>query len=84
MLPARRRRDPIPAGQRVLSAGRLAQPPATSRTPTRRARSSVYAEHYLATSGQLYLSDAHQLADYVDGYHAELDDGIGAGSRRRR
>jgi FAD/FMN-containing dehydrogenase len=29
----------------------------------------VYAEHYLATSGQVYLSDRHQLATYVPGYH---------------
>ena len=26
--------------------------------------------HYLATSGQLYYSDAHQFADYEDDYHA--------------
>lgn len=37
-----------------------------------------YAEHYLATSGQLYLSDAHQFADYVDGYHGALDARLGA------
>jgi FAD/FMN-containing dehydrogenase len=29
----------------------------------------VYAKHYLATSGQVYLSDRHQLATYVPGYH---------------
>jgi FAD/FMN-containing dehydrogenase len=29
----------------------------------------VYAKHYLATSGQIYLSDRHQLATYVPGYH---------------
>ena len=33
----------------------------------------LYAKHYLATSGQLYYSDAHQLADYEDGYHRALD-----------
>jgi FAD/FMN-containing dehydrogenase len=32
-----------------------------------------YSEHYVATSGQLYYSDAHQFADYTDGYHARLD-----------
>jgi FAD/FMN-containing dehydrogenase len=37
-----------------------------------------YSEHYLATSGQLYYSDRHQLADYEDGYHRWLDDVIGA------
>ena len=29
----------------------------------------VYAAHYLQTSGQVYLSDRHQLATYVPGYH---------------
>jgi FAD/FMN-containing dehydrogenase len=29
----------------------------------------VYAAHYLATSGQVYWSDLHQLGTYVDGYH---------------
>ncbi|MFN0132809.1 MAG: FAD-binding oxidoreductase [Phycisphaerales bacterium] len=38
----------------------------------------LYAEHYLATDGQVYWSDLHQLADYLDGYHAELDRRMGA------
>jgi FAD/FMN-containing dehydrogenase len=29
----------------------------------------VYVAHYLATSGQIYASDRHQLATYVPGYH---------------
>ena len=58
----------VPAGQRVLSADewrallRLAH---TDKT----AAFELYAAHYLATSGQLYASDRHQLAQYVDGYH---------------
>jgi FAD/FMN-containing dehydrogenase len=32
-----------------------------------------YAAHYLATSGQVYWSDAHQFAEYVDDYHRDLD-----------
>jgi FAD/FMN-containing dehydrogenase len=32
-----------------------------------------YARHYLATSGQLYWSDTHQLAVYLDDYHQTLD-----------
>jgi FAD/FMN-containing dehydrogenase len=32
-----------------------------------------YARHYLATDGQIYWSDTHQLAEYVDDYHAVLD-----------
>jgi FAD/FMN-containing dehydrogenase len=33
-----------------------------------------YSTHYLATSGQIYFSDAHQFADYTDGYHERLDE----------
>ncbi|HEU5206606.1 MAG TPA: FAD-binding oxidoreductase [Gaiellaceae bacterium] len=31
----------------------------------------VYVQHYLATDGQVYLSDRHQLATYVSGYHLD-------------
>lgn len=33
----------------------------------------VYAEHYLSTSGQLYWSDRHQEAIYLDDYHQHLN-----------
>jgi len=32
-----------------------------------------YAEHYLATAGQVYWSDTHQLGVYLDDYHRTLD-----------
>ena len=32
-----------------------------------------YAEHYLATAGQVYWSDTHQLGVYLDDYHRKLD-----------
>jgi len=32
-----------------------------------------YAEHYLATSGQVYESDSQYVSDYFDDYHRELD-----------
>lgn len=38
----------------------------------------AYTSHYLATSGQVYLSDAHQFAEYLDDYHSELDELTGA------
>jgi FAD/FMN-containing dehydrogenase len=38
----------------------------------------LYARHYLATSGQLYWSDIHQLAVYLDDYHQALDRRLGA------
>ena len=39
---------------------------------------AAYSRHYLATSGQLYYSDLHQLADYLDDYHPALDRAMGA------
>jgi FAD/FMN-containing dehydrogenase len=68
---------PIPDGQRVLSRDDWRGLMLLAHTDKARAF-DVYAEHYLATSGQLYLSDAHQLADYVDGYHEELDNRLGS------
>jgi FAD/FMN-containing dehydrogenase len=43
-------------------------------------RSAVdrYTAHYLATSGQIYWSDTHQLSEYVDHYHTALDAQLGA------
>jgi FAD/FMN-containing dehydrogenase len=41
----------------------------------------LYSAHYLATSGQIYRSDAHQFGDYVDDYHRWLDERMGAAER---
>ncbi|MFM9107330.1 MAG: hypothetical protein ACKOWF_11610 [Chloroflexota bacterium] len=43
-----------------------------------RAATDRYTAHYLATSGQRYWSDRHQMADYLDGYHAAIDAALGA------
>lgn len=32
-----------------------------------------YSQHYLASAGQLYWSDTHQLSTYLDDYHLYLD-----------
>jgi len=32
-----------------------------------------YSRYYMSTDGQLYWSDTHQLASYIDGYHAAID-----------
>jgi FAD/FMN-containing dehydrogenase len=34
-----------------------------------------YADHYLATHGQLYWSDLHQLSTYIDDYHRGVGNG---------
>jgi FAD/FMN-containing dehydrogenase len=68
---------PIPEGQRVLSRADWEELFFLSHTDPRRA-TDAYTRHYLATDGQLYWSDLHQLADYHDGYHAALDRRLGA------
>jgi FAD/FMN-containing dehydrogenase len=68
---------PVPEGQRTLSErdwGELIILAHTDKT----AAFERYAEHYLATHGQLYDSDAHQLGVYLDGYHEALDRRLGA------
>jgi FAD/FMN-containing dehydrogenase len=63
---------PVPAGQRILSRddwGRLLHLAHTDRA----AAYQQYTAHYAATSGQLYRSDALQMADYQDGYHRAID-----------
>ncbi len=37
-----------------------------------------YVDHYLATNGQMYWSDLHQLGYYEEGYHHTLDSFRGA------
>lgn len=66
------RDGPLPTGQRALSRDDWTRLIALAHTDKGRAF-DLYAEHYLATTGQLYYSDAHQLADYEDGYHRKLD-----------
>ena len=63
---------PIPTIQRALGSDdwqRLLYLAHTRKTEAFEA----YSRHYLATSGQLYHSDLHQLADYLDDYHPALD-----------
>ncbi len=68
---------PLPPGQRALSRADWEGLITLSHTDPRRA-SDTYTQHYLATDGQIYWSDSHQLADYHDGYHATLDQRLGA------
>jgi FAD/FMN-containing dehydrogenase len=36
-----------------------------------------YSQYYLATHGQLYWSDTHQLSTYIEDYHRRLGDHVG-------
>ena len=38
-----------------------------------------YARFYMATDGQVYWSDTHQLAEYLDNYHDGLDPQLATG-----
>lgn len=68
---------PIPAGQRALSRANWEELLFHSHANPRQA-SDAYRRHYLATNGQIYWSDLHQMADYHDGYHATLDERLRA------
>jgi FAD/FMN-containing dehydrogenase len=67
---------PVPADQRSLG-------PADWRRLVHLAHTAPsvafehYARHYLATSGQIYWSDTHQLSVYLDDYHRDVDRALG-------
>ncbi len=71
------RAGPPPPGQRALSRDDWQKLIYLAHTNKAEAFKQ-YSTHYLATSGQLYYSDAHQLADYTDGYHARVDELLGS------
>ena len=71
-------RQPIPAHQRRLSQAdwnRLIE--LAHRDKTR--AFDEFSGFYLATSGQRYWSDTHQLNIYLESYHAALDQRLGCG-----
>ncbi len=63
---------PPPADQRVLLRKDWLDLLTLAHTDKTRAFTR-YAQHYLATDNQLYHSDTHQLSDYTEGYHAEVE-----------
>jgi FAD/FMN-containing dehydrogenase len=70
---------PIPPRQRRLSQGdwnRLIE--LAHRDKTR--AFEEFTEFYLATSGQRYWSDTHQLNLYLESYHSELEQRLGCGT----
>jgi FAD/FMN-containing dehydrogenase len=64
----------IPSTQRVLDADDWRGLLRLAHTDKTRAF-ELYVQHYLATSGQLYRSDSHQLALYDPAYHANVGPG---------
>ena len=67
---------PIPADQRVLTAEDWQRLVLLAHTD-KAAAFEHYARHYLASSGQIYWSDTHQLSVYLDDYHQGLDRALG-------
>ena len=67
---------PIPDGQRSLASHEWRRLLRLAHTHKSQAFAE-YARYYMATDGQLYWSDTHQLAEYPDGYHADLDRELG-------
>jgi FAD/FMN-containing dehydrogenase len=68
---------PLPERPRELSRADWRYLVELAHTDRRRAFQR-YAEHYLATGGQVYWSDTHQLSVYLDNYHRALDRRMGA------
>ena len=71
---------PIHPHQRTLSGEDWARLIYLAHHDKRRAF-EMYSTHYRATHGQVYWSDTHQLAQYVDDYHVTLDRTIGAAQK---
>jgi hypothetical protein len=67
---------PIPERQRRLSQGDWNRLLELSHRDKRRAFEE-FTRFYLATSGQLYWSDTHQLNLYLESYHEALDQRLG-------
>ncbi len=63
---------PMPAGQRKLTPEDWSKLVLLAHTDKARAF-NIYAEHYMATDGQIYWSDTHQLSTYLDDYHLGID-----------
>ncbi|HEX9769395.1 MAG TPA: FAD-binding oxidoreductase [Kiloniellales bacterium] len=68
---------PMPGGQREFSREDWLRLLHLGHTDRARAF-ELYTRHYLATGGQIYWSDSHQLGTYIDDYHRQLDRELGA------
>jgi FAD/FMN-containing dehydrogenase len=67
---------PISADQRALTTEDWQQLVLLAHTD-KAAAFEHYSRHYLASSGQIYWSDTHQLSVYLDDYHREIDRALG-------
>jgi FAD/FMN-containing dehydrogenase len=66
----------LPAGHRELSVADWKRLVLLAHTD-KAAAFEHYARHYLASSGQVYWSDTHQMSVYLDDYHRDVDRALG-------
>jgi FAD/FMN-containing dehydrogenase len=71
---------PIPATQKQLSMENWSDLFFLAHTAKAKAF-EAYSSYYLGTNGQVYWSDTHQLAEYLDNYHEALDLRLGPEGR---
>ena len=70
----------MPAGQRQLHAEEWSELFYLAHTDKKRAFQG-YSTYYMSTDGQIYWSDTHQLAEYLDNYHEGLNERLGPAGR---
>jgi FAD/FMN-containing dehydrogenase len=68
---------PMPDDQRALSSHEWRRLLRLAHTAKSRAFAD-YARYYMTTDGQYYWSDTHQLSDYPESYHEQLDTELAA------
>jgi FAD/FMN-containing dehydrogenase len=71
---------PMPAAPRELAPQQWSDLFYLAHTDKKRAF-EAYSSYYLTTDGQVYWSDTHQLAEYLDDYHVALDQRLGPGGQ---
>lgn len=71
---------PMPKKQKQLDMSDWAKLFYLAHTDKKRAFEE-YSRYYLSTNGQVYWSDTHQLAEYLDNYHVALDKRLPAEGR---
>ena len=75
---ARSTRHPDPARPARALHARIGASCSSMGHVDKRRAVDAYKAHYLATSGQIYWSDTHQMSEYLDDYHLALDHHMGA------
>ncbi len=73
-------KTPMPERQRQLRSEEWSELFYLAHTDKKKAF-EAYSTYYRSTDGQLYWSDTHQLAEYLDNYHEKLNERLGPAGR---